>query len=154
MDTTDSEIAPMVADRTPVHLWIVGVLALLWTGFGGFDYLMTMTNNEAYLAQFTEAQRDYFQSFPGWVMAAWAFGVWGGVAGSILLLLRSRHAVTAFAISLAGLAASSAYQYLLDDTDLSAIMPENMQYMVWAIWIVAILLLVYAWRQRRSGVLR
>ena len=30
-----------VAARTPAHLWIVGILSLLWNGFGAYDYLMT-----------------------------------------------------------------------------------------------------------------
>ena len=42
--------------RVPVHLWIVGVLALLWNGFGCFDYLLTNLKNETYLRQFTADQ--------------------------------------------------------------------------------------------------
>ena len=37
--------------RTPVHLWIVGVLALLWNGIGGYDYLMTRMRNIDYRAR-------------------------------------------------------------------------------------------------------
>jgi len=36
--------------RTPLHLWIVAALATVWNAFGAFDYLMTQTRNEAYLA--------------------------------------------------------------------------------------------------------
>ncbi len=32
---------PAPRTRTPVHLWIVGVLALLWKGMGAFDDLAT-----------------------------------------------------------------------------------------------------------------
>ena len=64
--------------RTPVHLWIVAVLATIWNAFGAFDYVMTQTRNEAYLANFTDPQRAYFESFPMWMEATWAFGVWGG----------------------------------------------------------------------------
>ena len=99
--------------KAPVHLWIVAVLATVWNAFGAFDYIMTQTRNEAYLAHFTDPQRAYFDSFPMWMEATWAFGVWGGMAGSLLLLLRSRYAVAAFAVSLAGLAASTVYQYVL-----------------------------------------
>ena len=35
--------------RTPVHLWIVGILSLLWNCFGAYDYLMTRTHNMEYL---------------------------------------------------------------------------------------------------------
>ena len=30
-----------VSARAPAHLWIVGILALLWNCFGCYDYLMT-----------------------------------------------------------------------------------------------------------------
>jgi hypothetical protein len=139
--------------RTPVHLWIVAALATIWNAFGCFDYLMTQTRNEQYLAHFTDPQRVYFDSFPLWMEFAWAFGVWGGLAGSLLLLARSRHAVAAFGLSLAGLAASTVYQYVLNSP------PEDMMTgamigMNVVIWIVAIALLVYAVRMRRNGVLR
>lgn len=139
--------------RTPTHLWIVGTLATLWNAFGAFDYLMTQTRNEAYLAHFTDPQRAYFESFPLWMEATWALGVWGGLAGALLLLARSRHAVTAFAISLAGLAVSTAYQYVLNSPppEMSGV---GMVAMNLAIWAVAIGLLWYTVRMRRRGVLR
>ncbi|HWT13482.1 MAG TPA: hypothetical protein VN231_12055 [Allosphingosinicella sp.] len=139
--------------RTPMHLWIVGAVATLWNAFGCFDYLMTQTRNEKYLANFTDPQRVYFESFPVWMEAVWALGVWGGLAGALLLLARSRHAVTAFAVSLGGLAVSTVYQYVLssppEDMTSGAMVAMNL-----AIWAVAIGLLVYALKMRRRGVLR
>jgi hypothetical protein len=41
---------------TPKHLWIVGVLALVWNSVGAFDYVMTETQNAGYMAQFTAEQ--------------------------------------------------------------------------------------------------
>ena len=139
--------------RTPAHLWVVGGLATLWNAFGAFDYIMTQTRNEAYLAGFTPEQRAYFDSFPAWMEAAWACGVWGALAGSLLLLARSRHAVPAFGISLAGLLVSTIYQFGIAD------MPESLtsgvlMAMNIVIWAVAILLFAYAWRMRAKGVLR
>ena len=139
--------------KTPVHLWIVGVLATLWNAFGCYDYVMTQTGNAQYMAMFTDAQRAYFQSFPAWMEAAWAVGVWGALLGSLLLLVRSRHAVLAFGLSLLGLLIGSIYQYGVAD------MPEDMMTPTMLgvsalIWLIAIGLLVYAMRMRRSGVLR
>jgi hypothetical protein len=139
--------------RTPVHLWIVGALATIWNGFGCFDYLMTQTRNQQYLAGFTDPQRIYFDSFPLWMESAWAFGVWGGLAGSLLLLLRSRHAVTAFAVSLAGLAVSTLYQYVLS-TPPPEMASGPMVAMNLVIWAAAGGLLIYALRIRRRGILR
>lgn len=139
--------------RTPVHFWIVGALATVWNALGAFDYVMTQTRNEAYLAGFTDPQRIYFESFPIWMEATWALGVWGGFAGAVLLLLRSRWAVTAFTISLFGLAVSTVYQYVLQ-TPPADMMTGGMIAMNVAIWAIAIGLLVYALRMRRAGVLR
>jgi hypothetical protein len=139
--------------RRPVHLWIVAALATFWNAGGCFDYLMTQTHNPWWLAGYTDPQRVYFDSFPIWVEAAWACGVWGGLAGSLLLLARSRHAVAAFAVSLAGLAISTVYQYVLNSPP-----PEMargaMVAMNLVIWAIAIGLVIYAMRMRKTGVLR
>lgn len=139
--------------KTPLHLWIVAVLATIWNAFGAFDYLMTQTRNEAYLANFTDPQRIYFDSFPIWMEATWALGVWGGFLGALLLLLRSRWAVTAFAVSLLGLAISTVYQYVLSSPPEDMMTPAMIGMNV-AIWAIAIGLLWYAMRMRRAGVLR
>ena len=101
--------------RRPWHLWVVGGLTLLWNGYGGFDYLMTQTENAGYLANFTAEQRAYFSSYPLWMDAVWAIGVWGAVLGSVLLLLRRRLATPVFAVSLAAFLVSVVYSYALSE---------------------------------------
>ena len=63
--------------KTPWHLWVIGVVTLLFNAGGAFDYVMTQTQNEAYMAQFSEAELAYFYSFPAWVQGSWAVAVWG-----------------------------------------------------------------------------
>ena len=53
--------------KAPVHLWIVGVLALLWSLMGAFDYLATKLELEFYMSQFTPEQLAYFNAFPAWM---------------------------------------------------------------------------------------
>ena len=142
-----------VQTRTPTQLWVVGILSLVWNAMGAFDYLMTQTRNEAYLSQFTEAQLAYFEGFPAWMELFWALGVWGAVAGSILLLMRSRHAVVAFAVSLLGLAVGTIYQYLLSSPPADLMTPGMIGFTV-AIWVVAIALLLYARSMHEKRVLR
>ena len=103
------------ARSSPWHLWIVGVLAVLWNSVGAFDYLMTETRNANYLSSFSAEQLAYFTGLPKWVIATWALGVWGGVAGSLLVLLRWRLAVAAFGVSLAGAAATFVHNYALSE---------------------------------------
>ena len=139
--------------RAPVHLWVVGALAALWNGFGALDYTMTQIRNPGWMAQMTEAQRAWIETAPAWTHATWALGVWGGLIGSLLLLARSRYAVSAFIVSLAGLAVNTVYQ-------LTAPMPSGhmdsgaMVGLHIAIWVIAIVLLLYALRMRGRGVLR
>ena len=85
--------------KTPIHLWIVGVLALLWNAMGCFDYVMTQTENEAYMEAFTPEQLEFFYGFPAWLVAFWAVAVWGGVLGALLLLLRKGLAVPVLVVS-------------------------------------------------------
>ena len=101
---------------TPWHLWLVGALALLWSGFGAFDYVMTQTRNASYLSALSPEQLAYFYGFPKWVVAAWALSVWGGVLGAVLLLLRKRWAVRAFALSLVTIVLTSFYNFVLTDS--------------------------------------
>jgi hypothetical protein len=138
--------------RAPRHLWVVGVLSLLWNAFGATDYILTKTHNEAYLSQFTPEQLAYFTTFPAWATAAWAFGVWGALAGSILLLMRSRFAVHAFGVSLAGMAVSFGYQFALSDA--MAVMGTALVGFTVLIVAVGIALFFYARKQVARGVLR
>ncbi len=137
--------------RTPVHLWIVAVLALLWNLVGAYDYLATQLKLEFYMSQFSEEQLAYFYGYPTWAVAGWAFGVWGAVAGSIALLMRRRWAVWAFAVSLAGMLVSFGYAFGLSDG--AAMMGTGGMVFTAMIWAVAIFLLVYSWAQARRGVL-
>ena len=92
-----------MGDRTgsgaPWHLWVVGVVGLLWGAMGAFDYMMTQTHNEQYLAEFTPEQLAFFTGFPGWIVTTWAIAVWGGVLGVILLLMRNRLAALVLLVS-------------------------------------------------------
>jgi len=137
--------------RAPVHLWIVGVVALLWNAIGAFDYLATQLKLDFYMSQFTEQQLAYFYGFPAWAVAGWAFGVWGGLAGAVGLLLRRSWAVWAFAISLAGLALSSIYTLVLSNG--AEIMGGEGTVFSVVIWAVAIFLLLYSRAMSKRGVL-
>jgi|GEM_PF-5725290 len=77
---------------TPRHLWVVGIVALLWNAMGALDFVMTQTKNEAYMGEFTPEQLDFFYGFPLWLVVFWAVAVWGGVIGAVVLLLKNRLA--------------------------------------------------------------
>lgn len=139
---------------TPVHLWIVGIVSLLWNSFGCYDYVMTKLAPATYLPSVgvTGAAADYMTGMPAWFTLAWALGVWGSLAGSVLLLARSRHAVMAFGISLAGFLISHVIQLVQPPP------PEMMSAAIWAMTAVIALTLVaqliYCRRMVARSVLR
>jgi hypothetical protein len=94
---------------------VIGGIALLWNAMGAMDYIMTQTKNEAYLKRFTAEQLAFFYSIPAWVVSAWAIGVWGGVLGSLLLLLRRRFAAWVFLASLVGMVVTTFRNYVLSN---------------------------------------
>ncbi len=138
--------------RTPRHLWIVGVLALVWNAFGCTDFSMTVTRNPEWLAPLSPEMIDWLDAAPSWTIVTWALGVWGGLAGSLLLLLRSRWAVAAFTISLLGLAVNQIYPFV-SETPAMLTSPASIGITL-VIWTVALFLLWYAVRLRNAGVLR
>ncbi|MGQ2936914.1 MAG: hypothetical protein ACT6RK_22730, partial [Sphingopyxis sp.] len=99
-------------------------------------------------------QQAYFASFPVWANIGWALGVWGSLLGSLLLLVRSRHAVTAFLVSLIGLALSSVYQFGMHYGDLMRMFGAFPMIFTAVIWVIAIALFLYARSQAARGVLR
>jgi hypothetical protein len=138
--------------KAPVHLWIVGVVSLLWNAVGAFDYSASELRYEPYMSQFTQQQLDYFYAFPSWVVACWAIGVWGAFLGSILLLARKTLAVWLFGASIIGLAGTTVYNFLLADG--MAIMGAGGAAFSGVIWLIALFLFFYAQAMAKRGFLR
>ena len=139
--------------RTPWHLWVVGIVTLLWNAMGAFDYFMTQTKNASYLAQFPPEQLAYFQSFPTWVQGSWAIAVWFSVAGSLLLLLRSGWATPVLGISFLAMVVTTIHNFGIADTKMYEIVGQEAIYFSIVIFLVALGLWLYAIRMRSNGVL-
>lgn len=138
--------------QAPWHLWAVCLLSLCWNGFGAYDYVMSVSLNAGYLKNYPPEMADMIRSFPVWATSAWALGVWGSVAGSVLLLLRSRHATTAFLISAVAALVTFVFDFTLKlpaelDTTMNKVIPLVILMMIVAQWY-------YARRMSEAGVLR
>ncbi|WP_108816241.1 hypothetical protein [Loktanella sp. Alg231-35] len=141
--------------KTPIHLWIVGIVSLFWNAGGAMDYVMTRMNSADYLAAQPEARLMMLEQAPLWFGVTWAVGVWLSVVGSLLLLLRSRFASTAFGLSLLGLIGSSIYTYgIADGGNMTAAAGMGAVIFSIAIPVILIALWLYARAMTRKGVLR
>ena len=141
--------------KTPVHLWIMGIVSLFWNAGGAFDYVMTRTNAAEYLAAQPDARLVMLDQAPLWFGFTWALGVWFSVIGALLLLMRSRFASFAFALSLIGFLGSSIYTYGIADGG-SMVAAAGTAAIAFTITIPVLLVLqwLYARAMTRRGVLR
>lgn len=132
------------------HLWLVGVLGVLWNGFGCFDFTMTATRNAAYLEPYPKEMIDYWFAMSWWIWVIWAIGVFGGLLGSVLLLMKRALAVQLFAASFLAALVSM----IIGMTAKDAPKMEGAEAFPFIILGIALGLLVYAFWQQRRGVLR
>jgi len=86
----------------PWHLWLIGIIGGLWSLMGVISFMLTQMNVEGVMSRFPPQQREYFESFPVWAVAFWAIGVFGGVIGCLLLLLKKRLAFPVLLASVIG----------------------------------------------------
>ena len=146
-----------VSGKTPVHLWIVGGLATLWNAFGCYDYFMTRTKGADYIESMMPAidgaaMMAYIDSFPMWASFGWGLGVWAGLAGSILLLLRHRLAVPVLLASLVGAVIGIGYQ-LANPAAIAGLDGGFNAMVPYLIIVIAGALFLYARAMRQKGVL-
>ena len=140
--------------KAPWHLWLVGIVAVLFNFIGVFDFVMAMTQGAKYMASagMSPEQIAHYEAMPVWMVAVWAIGVWTAFVASILLLLRRRIAFPVFVASLAAFLLHLLYTYVL--TNGGAIMGRQMAI---TSAVIVILLLFFSWYARamsKRGVLR
>ena len=140
--------------KTPWHLWLVGVISLLWNLVGGMDFTLTQAGSAAYLGAMTPTQLEYFHRLPVWVVVAWGIATWGGVVGSLALLFRKCLAVPVFLASLIGIVLLNLHTYFLSNG--LEVQGGGAGVVVFSavIFVIGILLWLYAGAMRRRGVLR
>lgn len=147
-----TETAVFTPPRAPWHLWVVGILSLLWNAMGAFDFTMTMTQNEAYMSAFTEEQLEFFYGFPVWINITWGLAVIGSVVGSLLLLLKQKLACPAFLVSFISMLATTIHNFFFAD-GLKIMGGVGPLIFSAVIFVVALLLVFYSRAMGKKGIL-
>ena len=152
-------MATTVRAGTPVHIWIVGALSFVWSCFGCYDYLMTRLRDTDYIASAMpgvdpNAVLAWVDAFPLYAQIGWGLGVWMGLAGSILLLMRHRWAVWAYGLSLIGAILGLGYQIALAPPLAGAHETAMMKAVPYIVILIAVALVLYARAMEKKGVLR
>lgn len=152
MSEEEEEEAKVTA--RPWHLWVVGIVMILWNSIGCLDFVMTQTKNDEYLEafKFTPEQIEFLYSFPTWAVIMWGIAVWGSMLGVLLLLAKKRFAVEAYIVGLLTYCLAMIRQYSF--TDFTELFPET-SYPVMSVVVFILLLgqLLYARAMANRGVL-
>ena len=134
----------MVDNRKAVPRWftITAVVAIVWNLLGVSAFIMQMMMTPEMLAQLPQAERELYESTPGWVLVAFAVAVFGGVIGSLGLALRKVWSLLFLWLSLFAVLAQNAYSFFMSN----AVEVYGIQAMVMPVLVIviAVLLVVLA----------
>jgi hypothetical protein len=86
--------------KAPMWFMLVVVLAVIWDAMGVMTYISTMTISPEAMAQMSEAEQVLHNTTPAWANGAFAIAVFGGLLGSLLLLIKKAWALPVLIISL------------------------------------------------------
>lgn len=86
-----------------VVFWAVAIFALLWEGFGLYNYYLTAVRDPAAMAQAGPEMVAMIEAAPQWRMVLWAACVVLGVFGAIAMLLRRSIAERIFWATVVGI---------------------------------------------------
>jgi len=102
-----------ISQKTPIHIWLVGIIALFLNSIGGYDFVMTLSKNNDYFSSlgYGTAQIDYFNNYPLPLAVFWFVGVWAAIAGSLFILLRLKFSKNLFLIAIVGQVVLDAYTF-------------------------------------------
>ena len=137
------------AGRTPWHIWVVGVLTLLWYLSGAISIIAAQHGTMPSLAPDEAA---YYAAKPLWLEIMTDIGLIACVAGSLGLLLRKKLAVPCFALASVLILIQNVYELLSGTSrayanSTAAIVLSLIMVIVLACWL-------YAKAMKRRGILR
>ena len=135
--------------RAPWHLWVVAVLTLFWNGAGAVTILMAQTGSRL---DMDAREIAYYANQPFWFVLATDLATFLPVAAAVALLLRSRSAVWLFALALAAIVFTNAYD-VAAGTSLT-LADQGWRNLTVVLVILALLQFGYAWMIRKRGALR
>ncbi|TDQ25636.1 hypothetical protein [Tenacibaculum caenipelagi] len=140
----------MTNSNKPTTLfWIIGIAALLWNGLGVMSYLGQAYMTEEIKAALPEAERALYENIPSWVTAAFAIAVFGGLLGSVFLLMRKKVAKTAFLISLIAIIVQMSYNLFM--SRVTEVYGPGGMIMPIMVIIIGAFLLLYSKRSTEKG---
>jgi hypothetical protein len=134
--------------KAPWHLWVVGILALLWNGAGAYTIMMAQAGR---LPDVSADEAAYYAAQPLWFVIATDIALVAAIAAAVALLLRRRTAIWLFALSLIAIVVNNGYELAAGTS--RVLVDRGALLVTLIIAVLAILQLVYAVAMKRRAVL-
>ena len=139
--------------RPPGWFWVVTALFFIWSLIGCAMYLAEhMMAQQPYIDAFGADKWDLKAITPAWATAGYAVGVWSGLIGGLLLLMRKRLCLPFFYASFIG--AIVGFLPSIIDGRFRAVMATGDYGMLVFVWGVCIFIIWFAGRMNRQSYLR
>lgn len=138
-----------VVGKSPWHLWLIGVLSFLWNAMGAATIVMAQLGK---LPNIDPDEVAYYAAQPMWLVLATDIALFSAVFAAIALLLRSKLAISLFAISVIAIFVTNIYD--LASTKSRMLADQGALIMTIVIAGLAILQLYYAIRLQKRGVFK
>ncbi len=139
--------------NTPWWFWVIGIIYLLWSFIGCGGYLAEQLMSEsAYTESFGVEMAGLRELTPSWATAGYAIGVWGGLIGVILLLLRRKLCLPFFYASFIG--AIIGFMPSIFDERFKVVLGGGDYGLMIFIWLVCIFIIWFARKMVSMGLLR
>lgn len=135
--------------KTPWHVWVVAILALLWNGSGAFTIMMAQAGR---LPNLSADEVAYYAAQPRWLTITTDIALLAALAAALALLLRRRTAGFLFALSLVAIFVANVYDLAAETSRMLVSRGATIATVV--IFVIAILELVYAREMTRRAILK
>lgn len=95
--------------KNNVHwsFWLITIFMLIWNVMGCINFIMQ--NNPDMLSMYRETEQAIIHARPAWATVGFAFAVFGGTLGCLLLIFRNSIAMYVFIVSLLGVLVTMAH---------------------------------------------
>lgn len=138
-----------MSQKAPWHLWVVGILALLWNISGAYTIMSAQAGR---LPGISADEAAYYAAQASWFVVVTDLALLSAIAAAVALLLRRRWAVPLFGISIVCIAVTAGYDLAAGTSRMFANQGALIATIV--IWVLAVLQFWYAAAMRSKGVLR
>lgn len=147
-DASLAQTSSSPATRGPWHLWLVGILSLLWNLSGAITIWLAQADR----LQGIGADEAAYYAAQSWLFVALTnVSLVGGLAGSVALLARRRAAMWFYGVSLVTICITNSWDILAGSS--RALANTTALVVTCLIFVLAILQFLYAQRMAQRGIL-